>query len=504
MNAANITENKMKKSKVLIIMPVFNQLHFTKQMIESLREFTPSDAYEILIIDNGSTDGTVAYLTGQESVYNNIHCIFNPANEGWTGACNQAFDLLIKKGPDHIQFEDCGYILLANNDILFEKDWLSKMLRRFDRDPKVGIVGPTSDYVAGMQTINMNQPGIKTEEARFLIGFFFLMQREVLEQVGKFDEETFGKMGGGEEIDFCIRAKESGWKFVIARDVFIKHFGSKTLSKLVDGEAGSPNYINYCAKQDDLIRKKWGEEIAGHLYEIDTLNRGIKVGICLPMRTDFSGSRLFWISLLIMRKPVYWEIIDCPRQNIQDARNLLAQHALQRGMTHVLFVDDDHIIPQDAMIRLLEHDVDMVGALAFKRRPSYDPCVFNVASDPVNGDLGMYPVPLIKQGLQEVSAIGFSMVLIKKEVFEKVGWPYFMYGDKSLGIHTHLGGIGEDMSFCIKAGRAGIKVHCDTDLILPHLGDQEMVTDETYLKFQKENEGKEIKPKVLANGMVVV
>jgi GT2 family glycosyltransferase len=481
-------------NKVLIVMPVFNQLHFTKQMLESLREHTLFDVYEILIIDNGSSDGTVVYLIDQESSYKNVHCIFNTSNEGWTGACNQAFDLILSQK----MYKDCDYILLANNDILLEADWLPKMLKRFD-DDKVGIVGPTSDYVAGLQSIQCNIAGLKTEKTKFIIGFFFMMRREVLEQVGKFDEELFGKLGGGEEIDFCIRAAKIGWKFSIVRDVFIKHFGSQTLAPIAGGGPGTAAYNKYCLDKDNLLITKWGKDIIEDIYTFDPEKR-LKIVWGLPMRTDYSGHKNFWISSIILRKPGHWEIIDCTRQIVSDSRNLIAQKALELECTHILFTDDDHIFPADAVIRLLEHDVDIVGALAFKRRPPYDPCIFNAVKNESTGEVGMVHEVLIKQGLQEITAVGFAFVLIKVEVFKTLAFPWFVYGDKSLGIMVAQGGIGEDMSFCVKARHAGFKVYCDTDLIVPHIGDQQLVDEKTYQQYTAEQSD----PKILANGVIVV
>ncbi len=482
MNAANVTKSKMK-NKVLIIMPVYNQLEFTRQALDSLYEHTDLNAFELLIINNNSSDGTKEFLDNFSS---SIHIIHNDQNMGWTGSLNNVFDSILTTNKNQL-YGDCNYILLANNDILLEARWLPKMLKRFDADEKVGIVGPTSDFVAGLQTISADMAGLKTEYVKLLVGFFFMMRREVLEQVGKFDEETFSCMGGGEEFDFCIRAQKLGWQCVIARDVFIKHFGSKTLSGIAGGGPGSDAYNKYCEDKDNKLIAKWG---VGALT-VKTTER-LKVMLCIPLHTNYSGHKSFWISLLMMAKPGRWEVIECTRAMVADARNLMVQKALELGCTHVLFTDDDHILPPDAGLRLLEHDVDIVGALAFQRKKPYSPCIYNAVKDELTGDIGLTPVELIKQGLQEVTAIGFSFVLIKVQVLQKLEFPWFVYGDKSLGIHTKLGGIGEDLSFCIRAGNVGYKVFCDTDLIVPHIAEPLLVDDQIYINHKIVQESNDI------------
>jgi len=478
----NIPQVAGRHQKVLIVMPVWNQLDFTKQAITSLREHTNETDYILLIVNNGSTDDTNNYVSdliaksGAHIGEGSIDYIHNEQNEGWTGACNQIFDKILAGDFDYMNFT---HILLANNDILFEAGWLPKMLKRFNNDDKVGIVGPTSDRVAGFQSISCNMPGLKTEYVRLLVGFFFMMKREVLEKVGRFDEETFGKIGGGEEFDFCIRAKELGYKCAIARDVFIKHFCSQTLQHVAGGWLGSDPYNRYCEDKDNKLVKKWGEDA----LTFSTDDR-LKIMLCLPLRTDYSGHKSFWISLLMMAKPGRWEIIECTRAMVADARNLMVQKAMELGCTHILFADDDHIYVPDVALRLLEHDIDIVGTLAYQRKKPYTPCVYNAVIDPANGDIGLTPIEIENTGLREVTAIGFSFVLIKVAVFQKMPFPWFVYGDKSVGIHDKLGGLGEDLSFCIKAGRAGYKVFCESDIVVPHIGDPIIVDGKTYEEYK--------------------
>ena len=117
-------------------------------------------------------------------------------------------------------------------------------------------------------------------------------------------------------------------------------------------------------------------------------------------------------------------------------------------------------------------DVPVAAALAFKRIFPYEP---------VMGDFGLTPdgetwvvlrPDLIKTGIQQVGATGFAAVLIRMEVFEtltekKLDW--FKWNK-----------LGEDFSFCLSCKDAGIPIHIDTDLVIPHLGDVMEIDESTF------------------------
>ncbi|MDP2159352.1 MAG: glycosyltransferase, partial [Flavobacterium sp.] len=305
---------------VTLIMPVFNQLPYTIQAIESLQKFTDKESYNLIIIDNASTDGTDSYLKMISNAYDNIIVVTNKENLGCAKAFNIGHNIILKKE------EKPEFILWINNDILFEDNWLQKMLKRFENS-SVGMVGPTSDFTSGLQNIQYNIQGLKTEETKFLIGFFQMMRTSLVEQIGEI-EESYG-MGGAEEIDYCIRARKVGWKFLIARDIFIKHFGSKTLQTLF-GETIEKMNAYHLSIHQKLV-DKWGEELITELYTVD--KERLRIGFGLPLRTNYVH-RLFFSSAVMLLKPGKWDLIDAPRQQVADARNLIVKKALELGCTH--------------------------------------------------------------------------------------------------------------------------------------------------------------------------
>lgn len=225
----------------------------TQQCLESIRRYT--DNYELIIVDNGSTDGTVEYLQAQSDV----KLIRNERNLGFAKGCNQGLE--IASGDA---------VLFLNNDTIVTQHWLSRMRKVLDSDERIGIVGPVSNFVSGQQRIPANYISIPEMEAfaeenarrnanvrievRFLVGFCMLIKRKVLEDIGSFDER-FG-FGSCEDDDLCLRALSNGYRLFIAADSFVHHAGHKTMYALGRGVLQGQLDTNRAK-----AKEKWGEDI---------------------------------------------------------------------------------------------------------------------------------------------------------------------------------------------------------------------------------------------------
>ena len=169
---------------------------------------------------------------------------------------------------------------------------------------------------------------------------------------------------------------------------------------------------------------------------------------------------------------VIWQV----RSMIDTARNNLVIEALKTiDYTHVLMIDDDHVFEPDVAMRLLAHDVDIVGALAFKRRPDYTPCVYCKKED------GKF-YPVLPEIFQEVDILGTGMMLIKMEVLQKLQFPYFETYYTKDDEHKHF---SVDFDFCMKAKKAGFKIFVDPSVEIKHIGDPEIVSKSTFLKYHQ-------------------
>lgn len=238
-----------------IIVLCYNQLlEATKPCIESILRNTPSDSYELILVDNNSADGTAEYLKSIAENNSSVKLQINNVNKGYAGGNN-----------DGIQMADGQFIVLLNNDTLVPTGWLDGLLKSFARYPKVGLIGPVTNSAGNEQRIEiggLNEGNFEEKILGYLdrqkdvvyftekLGFFCVaIRRSVIDKVGLLDE-SFG-IGMFEDDDYCFRAKKSGFDLLIAEDSFVYHKGSLSFNKLAIKE-----YQELFSKNKELFRKK--------------------------------------------------------------------------------------------------------------------------------------------------------------------------------------------------------------------------------------------------------
>lgn len=248
------TEKTKSVGLVTIVILTFNQLWCTKECVESIQKHTP-EPHEIVFVDNGSSDGTVDWLREQLEQHDNYRLIENGNNFGFAKGCNQG-----------IEAAGGEYILLLNNDVVVTTDWLAGLLECYQRKDRIGIVGPMTNNISGIQRVEdvgyetvaglnayatsfRQRNRYRMIENRRVVGFCMLFSKQVAEEVGLLDE-TFGS-GNFEDDDYCLRAELACYRNYIAGDVFIHHYGSQTFSgnKMDYGQAMQNNMA--------LYRQKW-------------------------------------------------------------------------------------------------------------------------------------------------------------------------------------------------------------------------------------------------------
>jgi len=207
----------------------------TRPCLESIIANTPINAYELIIVDNASTDGTVEYLRILSEQYAHVRIQLNDSNKGYAGGNND--------GIKHAQGQ---YVILLNNDTLVPADWLDKLLRLFNEQPSVGLVGPVTNSAGNEQRVEfseLNENNFEEIAGAYVmrqrgmwfpsekLGFFCVaMRRSVIDDVGYLDEK-FG-IGMFEDDDYCVRAKQAGYTLAVVEDCFVYHKGSVSFKKL--------------------------------------------------------------------------------------------------------------------------------------------------------------------------------------------------------------------------------------------------------------------------------
>jgi O-antigen biosynthesis protein len=125
-----------------VVVPCFNHLEFTRRCIVSLVRHT-RPPWELIVVDNGSTDGTADYLAGvQDASSFCVEVIANPENRGWPGACNQG--LAAARG---------AYLVLLNNDVMVTDAWIDQLAALADSSVEIGLTGPMTNYALPPQLV---------------------------------------------------------------------------------------------------------------------------------------------------------------------------------------------------------------------------------------------------------------------------------------------------------------------------------------------------------------
>lgn len=282
-----------------IIIPTYNKGGYLQECISSIKRYTHTP-YEIIVIDNASTDGTADYLRSDPS----LRYAISDHNLGFAGAVN--YGLHLARGST---------LLILNNDSVVTSSWLSNLLHCLHSYPRHSIVGPVTNYISGDQLI---EPGYRSieemqafaaafnrqdparwQETSRLTGFCMLMRRQDFERLGYFDEGF--EIGNCEDDDYGLRARLLGMALIIAKDTFIHHYGSVSMKGLSDRfqEVYERNLAFYSTKWSDpagMLSLEWQRQLdAGQLRTVDCYPSAVLVH-------TKDGAR-FWVEAGV-RRPV--------------------------------------------------------------------------------------------------------------------------------------------------------------------------------------------------------
>lgn len=212
---------------ISILVLAYNNLEkYTKKCVDCVLKYTMGIDYELVLVDNGSSDGTFEYFKAVP--YRKKKIVRITENKGaaygsFTGMLNM-----------------CGqYIVCIPNDVYVTSNWLSNMLKCAESDERIGFIAPASDNISNFQSVNITFESMeelqekaaaynvsdprKWEERLRLINAVSFFRKECLDVIGKTDYGFYHDFG---DDDYSFRVRRAGFKTIFCRDVFVHHAGS--------------------------------------------------------------------------------------------------------------------------------------------------------------------------------------------------------------------------------------------------------------------------------------
>lgn len=286
--------------QVSFIIPLYNCLPLTQAMLASLRATLPAGlAHEIILVDDGSTDGTRDWLKSLSptrpaapSTESSVRVILNDRNLGYAGANNRGAALA--RGE---------FLALLNNDLVLLPQWLEPMLAahaslrgragligNVQLDAKTGVIDHAGIVVnlTGKPVHARALPPLLSRVLRpvrpvpAVTGACVLLSRALWQQLGGFDEAY---VNGGEDIDLCFRARAAGRTNAVALRSLVRHHVSSSPGRKARDEQNSERLARrwreeFIAAADDGTRTWCRHYLAGALVVPESAEYRLALAAC--------------------------------------------------------------------------------------------------------------------------------------------------------------------------------------------------------------------------------
>jgi GT2 family glycosyltransferase len=279
-----------------VIIVNYNVRYFLEQCLHAVRWAAAAvDGVEVIVIDNQSTDGSLAYLAPR---FPEVRFVASPTNAGFAKACNQGLSL-----------STGNYVLFLNPDTIVGEDSFATCIRFMEAHPRCGALGVkmidgtgqflreskrsfpsplTSLYklfglsllfprsaVFGRYHLGHLSPEVN-HEVDVLAGAYLFTRRQVLEETGSFDETFFMY---GEDVDLSYRIQQAGYLNYYLSETTIIHFKGESTKR------GSLNYVRmFYMAMSIFVRKHYGSARAGLFTALIQLAIWLRAGITAGAR----------------------------------------------------------------------------------------------------------------------------------------------------------------------------------------------------------------------------
>ncbi len=259
---------QVQRRPVAIVMLTWNALAYTKSCLSTLKDVTAHPSWRLIVVDNGSTDGTVEWLLGLDWVT----VIQNDKNLGFTRGCNIGIKATT---PD----ED---VVLMNNDVVVtDARWLDALQDVACADDDTGVVGARlvapdgtvahlgsympprtlwGQQLGGLERdINQGQCNRRVEAVAFAQAY---ITRNCIDRVGLLDEEFFAYY---EDSDYCLRAEMAGLKVMFSGAVSSIHHNN------VSTRENGVDFWSMFNKSKKVFRRKWAGWLEDERYDLEVV-----------------------------------------------------------------------------------------------------------------------------------------------------------------------------------------------------------------------------------------
>jgi GT2 family glycosyltransferase len=325
---------------VSIVVVAHNGLDWNRMCLDAIDHRTDWPRVEIVFVDNGSTDGTRQWLLEEAARR-------GPALRVIPFAENRGFAPAVNAGAAAARGE---LLCILNNDTLVTRGWLGALVRHLERDPKLGMVGSSTNEIANAAKVDVGYRNLadlddwarsfvrlnegRLEPIAMLAMFCVLLPRRVWNAVGPLDERF--TVGMFEDDDYSRRIQEQGLHLAVARDSFVHHFGRGTFRAMSEEEylgVYEQNRARYVAKWTAAPRIL---PRTATLDEIQERARKRKALIVLPPSVGWDITlvqRPHHLARAFARQgvPVVFEVEDLDGSGRTDVREIAPDLFLLRG-----------------------------------------------------------------------------------------------------------------------------------------------------------------------------